>query len=399
VPTLPLGVRIFVALDPVDMRRSFDGLAAWVQQRLGLDPLPGHLVLFRNKRGNLMKLLFYDRSGYTIIFPGLERGTFQLPEGSLQAEVDLAQLGMIIEGSAIALITLGKYCSFLAWRAVLCGHVRDHLEGMLGEDAEERRAQLVRQREEAQAILAASTPATTAPPTGALEPSSPAAKPPQKRHAHGRGTPPADLPRDTRSLAPPQCDAFGCTRLWLRKTLVSEEYDFVQAYLRVRRTERSVCQCADCKRVPTSAQPPMPFERASCTFALMAWVLYTRAGLFLPLDRLGRELERMGARIPSATLTRWWGRGADLLLPVAASVRLSLLQGTHIRSDGTGLRVVFPRLLAAPRAASPGRARSTPMATCSPATRSAGRSWSSATTNTLSTTAPWTERASASRTP
>jgi transposase len=60
-------------------------------------------------------------------------------------------------------------------------------------------------------------------------------------------------------------------------------------------------------------------------------------------------LERMGARIPSATLNRWWGRGADLLLPVAASVRLSLLMDSHIRSDGTGLRVVFPRLLAAPK--------------------------------------------------
>lgn len=96
--TLPLGVRIFVALDPVDMRKSFDGLAALVQQRLGLDPLSGHLVLFRNKRGNLMKLLFYDRSGYTIIFRRLERGTFQLPDGSIQAEVDLAQLAMILEG-------------------------------------------------------------------------------------------------------------------------------------------------------------------------------------------------------------------------------------------------------------------------------------------------------------
>ena len=96
--TLPHGVRIFVALDPVDMRQSFDGLAALVQHRLGLDPLSGNLVLFRNKRGNLMKLLFYDRSGYTIIFKRLERGTFQLPEGRMRAEVDLAQLAMILEG-------------------------------------------------------------------------------------------------------------------------------------------------------------------------------------------------------------------------------------------------------------------------------------------------------------
>lgn len=98
--SLPYGVRIFVALDPVDMRKSFDGLAALVQHRLGLDPLSGNLVLFRNKRGNLMKLLFYARSGFTIIFKRLEQGTFQLPQGdgSAGAEVDLGQLAMILEG-------------------------------------------------------------------------------------------------------------------------------------------------------------------------------------------------------------------------------------------------------------------------------------------------------------
>ena len=109
--TLPLGVRIFVALDPVDMRKSFDGLAALVQQRLGLDPLSGHLVLFWNKRGNLMRLLLYDRSGYTIIFRRLERGTFQLPEGSLQAEVDLAQLAMILEGVDLKSAVRRLHCS------------------------------------------------------------------------------------------------------------------------------------------------------------------------------------------------------------------------------------------------------------------------------------------------
>lgn len=96
--TLPHGVRIFVALDPVDMRKSFDGLSALVEHHLGLDPLSGNLVLFRNRRGNLMKLIFYDRSGFTIIFKRLEQGTFQIPEGEVRAEVDFAQLAMILEG-------------------------------------------------------------------------------------------------------------------------------------------------------------------------------------------------------------------------------------------------------------------------------------------------------------
>jgi len=96
--TLPQGVRVFVATEPVDMRKSFDGLAAIVQHRLGLDPLSGHLVLFRNRRGHLMKLLFFDRNGYSILYKRLEQGTFQLPDGDTCAEVDLGQLAMILEG-------------------------------------------------------------------------------------------------------------------------------------------------------------------------------------------------------------------------------------------------------------------------------------------------------------
>ena len=62
--SLPPGVRLFVALDRIDMRKGFDALAAIVQHQLGLDPLRGHIVLFVNKRGNLMKLLFFDRTGW-----------------------------------------------------------------------------------------------------------------------------------------------------------------------------------------------------------------------------------------------------------------------------------------------------------------------------------------------
>jgi transposase len=92
----------------------------------------------------------------------------------------------------------------------------------------------------------------------------------------------------------------------------------------------------------------MPFDRAACTFTMMAWVCFAKAGPFLPLDRLCRDYDDQGAPIPSATLNRWWKRGADLLMPVAAAVRLSLLAGTHIRTDGTGLRVVFPRVKGKP---------------------------------------------------
>lgn len=98
--TLPPTVRIYVALEPIDMRRSHHGLAAAVQQ-LGLDPLSGHLVFFTNRRRNLAKILFFDRTGLAILYKRLEAGTFQLPElqpGQTHAEIDPAVLAMMLEG-------------------------------------------------------------------------------------------------------------------------------------------------------------------------------------------------------------------------------------------------------------------------------------------------------------
>ena len=95
--TLPPGVRLFVALDRIDMRKGFDALAAIVQHQLGLDPLGGHIVLFVNKRGNLMKLLFFDRSGWAVLYKRLERGTFQLPSVRSETghtEIDPGELAM-----------------------------------------------------------------------------------------------------------------------------------------------------------------------------------------------------------------------------------------------------------------------------------------------------------------
>lgn len=97
----PAGVRLFVSLQRIDMRKGFNALAALVQHHLQLDPLGGDIVLFVNKRGNLMKLLFFDRTGWAVLYKRLERGTFQLPDaqdpaGSVQ--IDPGQLAMILEG-------------------------------------------------------------------------------------------------------------------------------------------------------------------------------------------------------------------------------------------------------------------------------------------------------------
>jgi transposase len=76
--------RIFVALEAVDLRQSFNGLQARVQSVLQQDPLAGHLFLFTNRHRNRLKLLYFDGSGLWVCAKRLERGTFGWPKGEGQ---------------------------------------------------------------------------------------------------------------------------------------------------------------------------------------------------------------------------------------------------------------------------------------------------------------------------
>ena len=77
--SLPPSVRILLARAPADMRKGFDGLAHLVESVLREDPLSGHLFVFRNRRGDRVKLLLWDTDGYLIIYKRLEKGTFRFP--------------------------------------------------------------------------------------------------------------------------------------------------------------------------------------------------------------------------------------------------------------------------------------------------------------------------------
>ena len=96
---LPPTVRIFLATAPADMRRGFDGLAALTTSVLGEDPLSGHLFVFRNRRGDRLKILWWDRDGLAILAKRLERGVFRFPtprDGRI--EVTPAEMADILEG-------------------------------------------------------------------------------------------------------------------------------------------------------------------------------------------------------------------------------------------------------------------------------------------------------------
>ena len=79
---IPLSVRIFVCTTPQDMRRSFDGLALAVQERLDEDPESGALFVFINKRANRLKALWFDRNGYCILYKRLHQAVFVPPKST-----------------------------------------------------------------------------------------------------------------------------------------------------------------------------------------------------------------------------------------------------------------------------------------------------------------------------
>jgi transposase len=80
--SLSPATRIFVALEPVDLRQSFNGLSARVQSMLAQDPCSGHLFLFTNRHHNRVKVLFFDGSGLWVCAKRLEKGTFGWPQGN-----------------------------------------------------------------------------------------------------------------------------------------------------------------------------------------------------------------------------------------------------------------------------------------------------------------------------
>ncbi|HMR77201.1 MAG TPA: IS66 family insertion sequence element accessory protein TnpB [Polyangiaceae bacterium] len=92
---IPAATRIFVCSEPQDMRRSFDGLALAAREHLGEDPQSGALFAFINKRKNRLKVLWFDRTGFCILYKRAHRVHFELP-GS--RTIDPQTLGAILRG-------------------------------------------------------------------------------------------------------------------------------------------------------------------------------------------------------------------------------------------------------------------------------------------------------------
>ena len=94
--------RIFAYTRPTDMRKSFHGLLALVQQVFAdQDPYAGSLFVFVNRRGNYLKILAWDRTGFALFAKRLERGRFRFPTTGESQELSEQALRFILDGIAL----------------------------------------------------------------------------------------------------------------------------------------------------------------------------------------------------------------------------------------------------------------------------------------------------------
>jgi transposase len=95
-------LKVFVAVEPCDMRKGFNGLHAMASERLGEDPRQGALFVFSNRRHNRIKILYFDGTGLWVMTKRLEQGTFSWPKS-----VEPATAKLSIRPEALAMLTDG----------------------------------------------------------------------------------------------------------------------------------------------------------------------------------------------------------------------------------------------------------------------------------------------------
>lgn len=100
--TMPSTVKVYMAMEPYDLRRGVDGLSAAARSVMGVNPLSGHLFVFLNRRGDKVKVLMWDRTGFCILYKRLECGRFYAPKvpsvGAPHVELEAAELSLMLEG-------------------------------------------------------------------------------------------------------------------------------------------------------------------------------------------------------------------------------------------------------------------------------------------------------------
>lgn len=103
---VPPRVRVFFSMTAVDMRKQMDGLSIVVRESLGRDPRGGDMFVFRSRRGDMARILFYDGQGYCLLSKRFDKGVFQWPRTASDvtvAEMAARQLASFLMGTELVL--------------------------------------------------------------------------------------------------------------------------------------------------------------------------------------------------------------------------------------------------------------------------------------------------------
>jgi hypothetical protein len=160
----------------------------------------------------------------------------------------------------------------------------------------------------------------------------------------GRQALPQHLEAEEHVLRPQRCDSCGGSQLDVAEELVEEKLHVVKEHQRRRVVRRTTCRCRGCGARTTPRSLPAPYERSKVTCEWLAWLVHSKFVLLSPLDRIRRDLAERGIPLAMSTLVSFIERAADLLAPIDGLHWKRLLASSWMATDGTGLKVLIPKL-------------------------------------------------------
>lgn len=117
--SLSPAVKIYLATEPADMRKSMDGLCGLVQEIIGENPFTGHLFVFRNRKGDRVKVLVWDQGGFWVLYKRLEKGRFHFPKArGASVQIEAADLTLLLGGIDLTHARRRPRWRPPAWRSV-----------------------------------------------------------------------------------------------------------------------------------------------------------------------------------------------------------------------------------------------------------------------------------------
>jgi hypothetical protein len=160
----------------------------------------------------------------------------------------------------------------------------------------------------------------------------------------GRNKVPSHLEAEEHAFRPDACSHCGSASLDAAEELLEVKLHVVKEHQRRREVRRMTCRCRSCGGRTTPRSLPAPYDRSKVTCEWLAWLVYQKFVLLTPLDRIRRDLAERGVPMAMSTLVSLIERAADQLATVDGHHWRKLLASSWMATDGTGLKVLIPKL-------------------------------------------------------